>query len=128
MPMSSSWLQDLLNQMASDPASVRVQVADWAEQWKSEVGQFVGGVGRNATKLGFALVTLFFIYRDGEMMLNQLRAALWPFLGDRLDIYLLAIGGMAVVSMCGWVEGGRCRDLKCRGDSKGRAEEVECAN
>jgi predicted PurR-regulated permease PerM len=73
---------------------VRVQVADWAEQWKSEVGQFVGGVGRNATKLGFALVTLFFIYRDGEMMLNQLRAALWPFLGDRLDIYLLAIGGM----------------------------------
>ncbi|CDY77608.1 Putative membrane protein [Caballeronia glathei] len=94
IPWVGTWLQDLLNQMASDPASVRVQVADWAEQWKSEVGQFVGGVGRNATKLGFALVTLFFIYRDGEMMLNQLRAALWPFLGDRLDIYLLAIGGM----------------------------------
>ncbi|SAL64066.1 membrane protein [Caballeronia terrestris] len=94
IPWLGESLQELMNQTTGDPAAVRAQLTQWAEQWMDEVGQFVGGVGRNAAKLGFALVTLFFLYRDGESIVNQGRRALWPFLGERLETYLVAVGGM----------------------------------
>jgi predicted PurR-regulated permease PerM len=92
IPWVGSSLQELLNQISADPAAFRTQLAEWARQWTGEVGQLIGSVGRNATKLGFALLTLFFMYRDGENALNQLRRLLRRFLGDRLDAYLASIG------------------------------------
>jgi hypothetical protein len=57
-------------------------------------GPLIGDVGRNAAKLGFALITVFFLYRDGERVLEQVVVVLRRFLGERLDPYLAAVGGM----------------------------------
>jgi predicted PurR-regulated permease PerM len=93
IPWLARSLQELLSQVSADPTAFRAQLAEWARQWTGEAGQLIGSVGRNATKLGFALLTLFFMYRDGESALNQLRRLLRHFLGDRLDGYLASIGG-----------------------------------
>lgn len=93
VPWLGQWLQELLSEITGDPAALRAQIAEWAQQWTGEVAQLVGGVGRNAMKLGFALLTLFFLYRDGESALDQMRRVLGFFLGDRLDAYFVAIGG-----------------------------------
>ncbi len=103
IPWVGPWLQDVMDQFSGDPAALRAQLAKWAEQWIDEVGQFVGGVGRNATKLGFAMLTLFFLYRDGESVLDQVRQVLRRFLGDRLDAYLTAVGGMTKAVVYGLV-------------------------
>jgi predicted PurR-regulated permease PerM len=92
LPWLGQWLQEVLDQVSADPAAFRAQVAEWGRQWTGEVGQLVGGVGRNATKLGFALLTLFFMYRDGESALNQVCLILRRFLGNRLDAYLSSVG------------------------------------
>ncbi|GAB7524145.1 AI-2E family transporter [Paraburkholderia sp. 2C] len=93
IPWLGRSLQELLNQVSADPTAFRAQLAEWARQWTGQIGQLIGSVGRNATKLGFALLTLFFMYRDGESALNQLRGLLRRFLGDRLDAYFASIGG-----------------------------------
>jgi predicted PurR-regulated permease PerM len=103
IPWLGQWLQELLNQVSTDPAAFRAQVAEWAGQWTGEAGQLVGGVGRNATKLGFALLTLFFMYRDGESALDQVRRVLRHFLGNRLDAYLASIGGTTKAVVYGLV-------------------------
>jgi predicted PurR-regulated permease PerM len=87
-------LQAFLDHVEIDPPAIRSQLSGWANRWTSEIGDLLGSAARNATKLGFALVTLFFAYRDGESLLNQIRQALRPFLGERLDDYLTAIGSM----------------------------------
>ncbi|WP_027803774.1 AI-2E family transporter [Paraburkholderia dilworthii] len=103
VPWLGRSLQDLLDQISADPTAFRAQLAEWARQWTAEVGQLVGSVGRNATKLGFALLTLFFMYRDGERALDQLRRLLRRFLGDRLDAYLASIGGTTKAVVYGLV-------------------------
>jgi predicted PurR-regulated permease PerM len=103
IPWLGRSLQELVNQVSTDPTAFRTQFAEWARQWTGEVGQLVGGVGRNATKLGFALLTLFFVYRDGESALDQVRRILRRFLGDRLDAYPASIGGTTKAVVYGLV-------------------------
>lgn len=103
IPWIGQWLQGLLNQVTGDPVALRAQVAEWAEQWISEIGQFIGGVGRNATKLGFALLTLFFLYRDGDSVLDQVHRVLRRFLGNRLNAYFTAVGGTTKAVVYGLV-------------------------
>ena len=92
IPWMGERLQDLVDKFTSDPAALRAQLAIWAEQWLGELGDLVGGVGRNAIKLGFALLTVVFIYRDGDTLIDQLRRVLRRFLGRRVEGYLDAIG------------------------------------
>jgi predicted PurR-regulated permease PerM len=88
IPWFGPTLQALRDSLAQDPSSWQAQFALWSK----EAVQIAGSVSRNAVKLGFAVLTLFFAYRDGETMLGQVRHALKPYLGARLDAYLAAIG------------------------------------
>lgn len=62
-------------------------LGDWVEQRTGELLDLLGGVGRNAAKLGFAPVTVLFLYRDGETLLAQLRQVLRRFVGARIEGY-----------------------------------------
>ena len=92
LPWIGERLQTLLDQFASDPAALRAQLASWAQQWLGELGELVGGVAQNAVKLGFAVLTALFIFRDGESLLSQVQRVLRRFLGARVDGYISAIG------------------------------------
>ncbi len=101
IPLVGAWLQQLLDEFARDPAALRGQVAGWVEARAAESLNLVGGLGRNAAKLGFALITVFFLYRDGERVLEQAQLVLHRFLGARVDPYLAAVGTMTTAVVWG---------------------------
>ncbi|MBL8338734.1 MAG: AI-2E family transporter [Rhodoferax sp.] len=92
IPWLGDWLQETLNQLASDPDALQEQARTWMEQRTGEVLNLLGGVGRNAARLGLALLTVLFLYRDGEQLLAQVRQVLGRFLGQRVEGYLAAVG------------------------------------
>ncbi|HMN65124.1 MAG: AI-2E family transporter [Burkholderiaceae bacterium] len=103
LPLLGGWLQGLLDQFTGDPDAVRNQVAHWVETRADESLRIVGGLGRNAAKMGFALITVFFLYRDGERVLAQAQRVLRRFLGARVDAYLAAVGSMTMAVVWGLV-------------------------
>ena len=103
LPWVGDSLQEFVDKFTADPAALRAQLAIWAEQWLGELGDLVGGVGRNAIKLGFALLTIVFVYRDGESLIDQLRRVLRRFLGRRVEGYLGAIGSTTKAVLYGLV-------------------------
>lgn len=103
LPWIGERLQDFLDQITTDPAALRAQLASWAQQWQGQLGELIGGVGRNAVKFGFALLTVLFIYRDGESLLDQVRRVLRRSLGARVDAYIVAIGNTTTAVLYGLV-------------------------
>jgi len=103
LPWIGERLQDSLDQFSADPTALRAQLAIWAQQWQGQLGDLVGGVGRNAVRLGFALLTVLFVYRDGESLLDQVQRVLRRFLGARVDGYIVAIGNTTKAVLYGLV-------------------------
>lgn len=103
IPLFGSWLQETLDGFTNDPAGFRAQLASWVEAGAAESLKVIGGVGRNAAKLGFALITIFFLYRDGERVLAQAQMVLHRFLGERVDPYLSAAGSMTTAVVWGLI-------------------------
>ena len=96
-------LQDFLDQLSSDPAALRAEISQWVEGRAGAMLDILGGVGRNAGKLGFAVLALFFMYRDGETLISQVRRVLYGFLGARVEAYLVAAGDMTIAVVWGLV-------------------------
>lgn len=103
LPWVGDWLQEQLNLIAGDPEAFRAQVTEWVRQGADQLLALVGDVGRNAAKLGFALITVFFLYRDGEQVLRQVHGVLHRFLGARIHSYLAAVGGMTKAVVWGLI-------------------------
>lgn len=103
IPWLGEWLQKFLDQFGGDPVALKVMVAELIQQWKGELLDILGGVGRDAAKFGFALVAVFFLYRDGEIVYEQVRHVLHRFMGARIDGYLNAIGGTTKAVVYGLV-------------------------
>lgn len=91
VPWLGNWLQDYMNRWNENPDLLKQQLAQWVRQSFDELGVLVGGVGRNLFKFSFALLTVFFLYRDGEIVLAQSRRVLRQFLGERGGAYLQAV-------------------------------------
>ncbi|MDO9598800.1 MAG: AI-2E family transporter [Azoarcus sp.] len=103
LPWVGNFLQGLIDKLTADPDAFRTQLTEWAGQGADHVLALIGDVGRNAAKLGFALITVFFLYRDGERVLAQVHVVLHRFLGARVDDYLAAVGGMTKAVVWGLV-------------------------
>jgi predicted PurR-regulated permease PerM len=103
IPLLGDWLQQLMDTWVRDPVALRGQVSKWLENRSGEILDVFGDVGRNAGKFGFAILTLFFLYRDGDSLLAQARQVLDRFLGPRIEGYLDAVGGMTKAVVWGLV-------------------------
>lgn len=103
IPWLGEWLQEAFNRLAGDPAAVRAQIALWGEERIDDLLNLLGGVGRNAAKFGFALLALFFLYRDGESFIEQVRQVLRRLIGARVDDYLEAAGATTSAVVVGLV-------------------------
>ncbi len=96
-------MQRLLEQLTGDPENFGTQMNTWVRQGLDQAVALIGDVGRNAAKLGFALITVFFFYRDGDKVLRQVQKVLRRFLGERVDGYLVAVGSMTKAVVWGLV-------------------------
>jgi len=103
IPWLGPWLQDTLRDLSSNPDGLRDQISHWLEQGTGELLGVLGGVGRNAAKLAFALVTVYFFYRDGENLLAQLKRVLRSFIGFRFNAYLDAVASTTKAVVYGLV-------------------------
>ena len=103
IPWVGDWLQLTLDDLARSPAALREQIGEWVEQRTSELLGVLGGVGRNTAKFGLALVTVLFLYRDGETLLAQVRLVLRRFVGSRIEGYLRAVGATTKAVIYGLV-------------------------
>lgn len=94
VPWLNNLVQDGLDRYASDPDELRHQALSWLQSWASELAAVLGDIGRNLGKLLVTLLTLFFLYRDGEVIAQQTRVVVMRFFGNRLDAYVGTAGSM----------------------------------
>jgi predicted PurR-regulated permease PerM len=91
LPWIGTWLQDLITQASQDPHALGLELRKVADAQFDQIAHVAGGISRNAVKLLFAVVSLFFVYRGGSQLPAQLARALEQVLGPRVHNYLLAI-------------------------------------
>jgi predicted PurR-regulated permease PerM len=92
LPMIGPWLQEALLEASENPDALRKQVMTQMEQSSIEATRVIGSVGRNAAKLFFAMLSMFFLLRDGPRVLRETRAVLEGVFGPRVHDYLEAVG------------------------------------
>ncbi|MFZ5561557.1 MAG: AI-2E family transporter [Pseudomonadota bacterium] len=92
LPWVGPRLAEFFDRLNADPAAFKAQIAEWSRWIYDHAGDVAGGLGRNLAKLGFALLTVFFFYRDGEALTAQVRNVLRRMLGQRIEGYLEAVG------------------------------------
>jgi predicted PurR-regulated permease PerM len=92
LPAIGSVLQEELQRLSANPDALRQQMVALFEQSSLEATRIIGGVGRNAAKLFFAVLSMFFLLRDGPRVFSEVRSVLEGFFGPRVRDYLEAVG------------------------------------
>jgi predicted PurR-regulated permease PerM len=92
IPWIGPEIERLLELSAEDPAALRDQILQWIKPWTDLSLKVLGDIGLTAFKFGFALLTAFFLYRDGEELLGQTGRLFSGLLGPRAGGYLSAVG------------------------------------
>lgn len=94
IPWLGAWLQDGLNRYTTDPAALGREITTGLQRWRGELAALLGGVTKNVGKLFITVVTLFFLYRDGDLLVRQIQHVGRRFFDDRLDHSVRAAGIM----------------------------------
>jgi predicted PurR-regulated permease PerM len=92
LPWIGAALDEWLQKLSADPTSIRQQFVALLEQSSLEATRLIGGVGRNVAKLFFAVLSMFFLLRDGPRVMVEARAILEGILGPTVRDYLDAVG------------------------------------
>lgn len=95
IPWLGQEITAFFDRLNANPDAFKTELKGWTDWLVNHAGSLAGGVGRNLAKLGLAIFTAFFFYRDGEAFIAQLRAVLRQILDSRIDHYLEAIGSTA---------------------------------
>jgi predicted PurR-regulated permease PerM len=91
LPWLGDQLRELAVRAAQDPHALGLELRRVTDHSFDHIARLVGGIGREAVKMAFTAVSLFFVYRDGERLAAQLARALEQVLGTRVHNYLRAI-------------------------------------
>ncbi len=92
LPVVGPEIRAFLERIAANPELLGRELTALLERTVGEMSAVVGGVGRNVAKLALALLSLFFLYRSGEEVLEQCKTVLRGILGERIDGYVQAVG------------------------------------
>ena len=92
IPWLGPWLQQRLIELSGDRSAWGAPLSEMADQWGGRAVRMIGDFGLNALRLGISLLTAFFLFRDGDRVLIELRRVLHGLLGDRAHAYFLAVG------------------------------------
>jgi predicted PurR-regulated permease PerM len=92
LPWVGSRIGAFFDRINADPAALQAELRNATNWLMDHAADLLGGVGRNLAKMGFALLTAFFLYRDGEAVVLQVREVMLRMLGHRTEDYIEAIG------------------------------------
>jgi len=88
LPIIGKEVSRTVREINADPTSLSQTIGLWI-QGHLNYGKFVlNEITKNLVKLGFAVMSLFFFYRDGQTILEQVSKALQMLIGPRIHHYL----------------------------------------
>ena len=88
IPYLGKELDNLVGQADSLRELLRLRILPWLRQYSGNMLNVLGDLGYNAAKLGFSLLTTFFLFRDGPEITGQVSKVLQMMLGRRLGGYI----------------------------------------
>ncbi len=91
LPWIGDQLRELTERVAQDPHVLGLELRRVTDHSFDHIARLIGGISREAVKMAFTAVSLFFVYRDGQRLAGQLAQALEQVLGARVHNYLRAI-------------------------------------
>ena len=103
IPWLGEQLQGQFDRFSAEPSGFGTQVATWAQTWTSQITALAGSVGRSVGKLFLVMLAVFFLYRDGDSILVQLRRVVRRAFGNRLDGYVRTAGSMTRAVLFGFL-------------------------
>src|SRR5881396_3853024 len=92
LPCFGPRLADRLVRALADPSALERWILANAGGWAAAVATAAGNVGRNALDAVLALLTLFFLYRDGHVLVPQIQRALHRLGGERFAVMFDPLG------------------------------------
>ncbi len=88
LPIVGKEIVRILNEINTNPSNITQNVTLWLQSHMG-YGRFVlSEISKNLVKLCFALLSLYFFYRDGQTILSQVSKALEMVIGLRIHHYL----------------------------------------
>ena len=91
LPFIGPEIQRIIFELNSNPHAITQNIGMWI-QGHLGYGRFVlAEISRNLVKLIFAIFSLFFFYRDGSLILEQVRRAFELVIGPRIHHYFQTI-------------------------------------
>ncbi|MGA1295342.1 MAG: AI-2E family transporter [Burkholderiaceae bacterium] len=93
IPYLGPKIVEFVAELERDPNLINAEIRDLLDQYSGQMTDIMGGVGRNIVKLGLSMVTLYFMFVEGERLAAQVTRMLQQFFGDeRVKHYMDAIG------------------------------------
>lgn len=92
LPVVGQQIQDRLWAMNKDPEGTMEAFRTWIQSHLYYGKIAFDVILQGFAKLGMALMTLFFFFRDGQKLIAQIRQALRNIIGDRIDGYIDSVG------------------------------------
>lgn len=91
LPLVGKEITRTLNEINADPNSIAQTISAWIQGHLNYGKVVLNEISKNVFKLCFAVLSLFFFYRDGHTILNQVRKAFEMVVGPRIHHYLATI-------------------------------------
>ena len=88
LPIIGKEVTRTLKEINTDPNSIVQTVSGWFQSHLNYGRLVLSEISKNIFKLCFAVMSLFFFYRDGQTILNQVSKALEMVIGPRIHHYL----------------------------------------
>lgn len=92
LPLIGQPIKDMLGQINKNPEGAFEAVRAWIQSHLYYGKVALDVAASSLAKLGMALMTLFFFYRDGTSLIRQVRQALRNIIGNRIDDYIDSVG------------------------------------
>lgn len=92
LPVIGQQIKDILWELNKDPDATMTSIKNWIQSHLSYGKQIMDVATKSLAKLGMAMMTLFFFYRDGISLVRQIRLALRNIIGNRIDGYIDSVG------------------------------------
>lgn len=92
LPVIGQQIKDALWEINKDPEETMAAFKAWIQSHLYYGKMAFDAILKGLAKLGMALMTLFFFYRDGTTLVQQIRQALRNIIGNRIDGYIDSVG------------------------------------
>ncbi len=92
LPVVGQQIKDTLWELNKDPEGTMNAIKAWIQSHLSYGKQIMDVAMTGLAKMGMAMMTLFFFYRDGVSLVVQIRLALRNIIGNRIDGYIDSVG------------------------------------